>query len=290
MFESCRAHPYVIALTVVVATYEWPEALDVVLRALSEQRERPFEVIVADDGSGDATAAVVARWVPRLAVRHVWQPQEGFRKARLLNRAVLSASGDYLIFLDGDCVPRTGYVSAIRRAALPRWFVATKRLHLNDTLTQQVLAGERPVWRWSALDWVVREPRALVTSPNPQVNRPGVLLPLRDRNRPWGRGATDFRPPYNGYGYTLGVWRSDLERINGFDMRLGGWDGEDVDVAHRLRAAGTRCGWPGPASSVLHLWHTYRKQPAQVPHLEAIEATNGLSQLAVELATTGHSS
>ena len=94
-------------ITVVVATYEWPAALDVVLRALSEQRDRPFQVVVADDGSGDDTAAVVERWGRELAVRHVWQPQEGFRKARLLNRAILAATGDYLIFLDGDCVPRT---------------------------------------------------------------------------------------------------------------------------------------------------------------------------------------
>lgn len=273
-------------LTVVVATYEWPEALDVVLRSLSEQRERAFEVVVADDGSGEDTATVVERWGGELTVRHVWQPQEGFRKARLLNRAALAASGDYLIFLDGDCVPRTGYVGAIRRAALPGWFVASKRLHLGQALTRRVLAGTRPVWRWSAFEWLVRDPRALVTSPHGQANRPGVVLALRDRSRPWRPGASDFRPPYNGYGYTFGVWKSDLERVNGFDMRLGGWDGEDVDVARRLQAAGVRCGWPGPAASVLHLWHPYRKQPTRVRRTEAIEAAEGLSQLASELSST----
>jgi glycosyltransferase involved in cell wall biosynthesis len=274
-------------ITVVVATYEWPAALDVVIRALSEQRDRSFELVVADDGSGDDTAAVVERWGPELAVRHVWQPQEGFRKARLLNHAILASSGDYLIFLDGDCVPRTRFVSSIRRAALPGWFVASKRLHLSEALTRQVLTGQRPVWRWSSLDWIVRAPRALVTSPHRQVNRPGVLLPVRDQDRPWRRpDRNDFRPPYNGYGYVFGVWRSDLARVNGFDMRLGGWDGEDVDIAHRLLAAGVRCGWPGPDASVFHLWHAYRKQPERVPRLDGIEATYGLSQLASELAPT----
>jgi hypothetical protein len=66
-------------------------------------------------------------------------------------------------------------------------------------------------------------------------------------------------------------------------MRLGGWDGEDVDIAHRLKVAGLRCGWPGPDASVLHLWHPYRKQPVRVPRSDAVEAANGLSQLASEL-------
>jgi glycosyltransferase involved in cell wall biosynthesis len=273
-------------VTVVVATYEWPEALDVVLRALSEQRDRPVEVIVADDGSGGDTAEVVARWAGELNTRHVWQPQDGFRKARLLNRAVLASSGDYLIFLDGDCVPRTGWVSSIRRAALPGWFVASKRLHLSEGFSRRVLEGARPVWRWSSFDWVVRAPRALVTSPPMQSNRPGVLLPVRDRDRPWRSGAGNFQPPYMGYGYTFGVWRSDLEGVNGFDMRLCGWDGEDVDIAQRLLAVGLRCGWPGPDASVLHLWHPYRKQPERVSRVDAIVAVNGLSQLASELAST----
>jgi glycosyltransferase involved in cell wall biosynthesis len=273
-------------ITVVVATYEWPEALDVVFRALSEQRDRRFDVLVADDGSGDTTAEVVQRWAREMTVRHVWQPQEGFRKARLLNRAVLESSGEYLIFLDADCIPRPTYVSSIRRAALPGWFVASKRLHLHPVFSQRVLSGELPAWRWSAFEWVVRAPRALVTSPPHQVNRPGVLIPVRDRSRPWRPGPTNFQPPYMAYGHTFGVWRSDLERVNGFDMRLCGWDGEDVDIAERLLAVGLRCGWPGAGASVLHLWHAYRKQPERVPRVDAIVAANGLRQLESELSST----
>jgi len=274
-----------MSLTVVVSTYEWPQALAVVLRALREQQGEPFEVVVADDGSGEQTARVVERWKAELDIVHVWQPNEGFQKARLLNRAVLTATGDHLVFLDGDCIPRTGFTRAMRQAALPGWFAASKRLHLVQGLTRRVIDGGCPVWRWSALEWVVREPLQLVRSPQRQVNRPGVLLPLRDRARPWKPTHSDYRPPYNGYGYAFGVSRRDFERVNGFDMRLRGWDGEDLDVAERLLAAGLRCGWPGPASSVLHLWHAPRKQPSRrlVREPGAVESPLGLRELAEEL-------
>jgi len=278
-----------IRTSLVVATYEWPEALDVVLRALSEQNGPELEVVVADDGSGEATAQVVERWQDTLELRHVWQPNSGFMKGRLLDRAALEARGDHLVFLDGDCVPRRGFVSAVRRAALPGWFVASKRLHLSKQTTKRVLDGGWPVWRWSALHWALRAPRELTRSHVNQQNRPGALIPLRDRSRPWRPGTEDFRPPYNGYGYVFGVTRADFVRVNGFDTRFRGWDGEDVDIANRLRRAGVRCGWPGPAATVLHLWHPFRKRPASPPDRDerATEAPVGLRELERELAGSG---
>ena len=93
---------------IVLATYEWPSALDVVLHALSGRTgQLTFEVVIADDGSSEKTAEVVARWRHALELEHVWQPNEGFLKVVLLNRAVLPPSvAMHLVFLDGDCVPR----------------------------------------------------------------------------------------------------------------------------------------------------------------------------------------
>ena len=101
-------------LSVVVSTYEWPEALDAVLRALSEQSDTRFDIVVADDGSGFETAAVVDHWRAVLGdrVAHVWHPHRGFRQALARNRGALAARGDYLVFLDGDSVPRRHFASA----------------------------------------------------------------------------------------------------------------------------------------------------------------------------------
>ena len=279
-------------LSIVVVTYEWPEALDLVLRALSEEEDRAFEIVVADDGSGAETADLVASWHSVLGDRltHARQPDMGFRRARVLNLGAAAARSDYLLFVDGDAIPRRGLVASVRRAALPGWFLSSKRLNMSADLSRRVLAGERAVWRWSGLGWLARAPRELFDSAGR--NSPGLLLPVRDRRRPWRRGRAEFAPPYWGYGCVLGVHRTDFERVNGFDMRFVGWGGEDVDIAIRLRRAGLRCGWPGPRASMLHLWHPVRRGRT-LPNAslveetiasDRVEALEGLSELAAERA------
>src|SRR5947209_4517663 len=106
-------------ISLIVSTYNREDALAAVLLSLSEQSDRGFEVIVADDGSTPATAAVVEHWRARLPVplRHVWQADCGFRAAEIRNRAILACRGEYCVFLDGDCLARTDFVAAHRRLA-----------------------------------------------------------------------------------------------------------------------------------------------------------------------------
>ena len=95
-------------ISVIVSTYNRPDALDAVLRSLARQSDGDFEVLVADDGSRPDTAAVVQRWDGRIGRRvvHVWHPDDGFRLAEIRNRAIVAAEGAYCIFLDGDCLAR----------------------------------------------------------------------------------------------------------------------------------------------------------------------------------------
>lgn len=234
------------SVSVILAVYEHADVLDVVIRALSEQEDRGFEIVIADDGSGDEVGAVVESWRGRLPIEHVWQPDEGFRKARALNLAALAAGGDYLVFLDGDCVPRRGLMSAIRRSAREGWFLATKRIMLGEQFSRVAVEEGVPIWRWSTLAWLVRAPR--------EVGRLGYLVPVRDRPRADG----DFTPPFRAYPM-FGVARADFFGVNGYDARcVSSEDGEDQDLAIRLRRDGLRCAWPGPAATLLHLWHPVR--------------------------------
>ncbi len=237
-------------ISVILATYERADALDLVLNAFAEQSCDPFEVVVADDGSSTEIEAVVDRWRRRLEINHVWQPKEGFRKARALDLAALAARGNQLAFLDGDCVPRRGFMQALRRATFPGWFLTTKRVMLREEFSRRVVEKRIPIWRWSAARWLVQAPR--------QVGRPGYLVPARDRRRPWRAEQPEFVPPVAAY-TLIAVARDDFERVNGYDARCTrSTDGEDQDLAIRLRRSGLRCGWPGPAATVLHLWHPER--------------------------------
>ena len=178
-------------------------------------------------------------------------------------------------------MPRTRFVSSIRRAALPNGSspasVSTSarrsrgRFFLGTSGVALVVAG---------LD---RSGAARARHVTSETGEPTWHSAALSRSRsPVGaaraRTTSDHRTTDTATSSVSGG--RGLEHVNGFDMRLGGWDGEDVDIAHRLLAAGLRCGWPGPGSSVLHLWHAYRKQAERVPRLDGIEATYGLSQLA----------
>jgi GT2 family glycosyltransferase len=273
------------SLTVLVATYERHEALDAVLRGLSLQSDSEFQVVVTDDGSGPDTRAVVESWQGAFtdALVHVRQPDEGYRLALVRNRGALAAHGDYLVFMDGDCIPRRGFVRALRASALPGWFVAGRRLELGPDLSAKVRTGTLAAERWSTARWLLE----------PGFDRSGLwTLTPRDRRRTGRDRLPEFEPHANAYGFLFGVWRSDFERANGFDSRYVGWGEEDVDLAVRLRRLGLRCGHAGPEATLLHLWHSSSKPAGRrnAPILEetqsgdSVEAVSGLRELKAELA------
>lgn len=247
-----RTPPAATALSIVVSTYEWPEALDAVLRGFATQSDEAFEVVVADDGSTAATSEVVDRWRGRFRDRlvHARQEDDGFRLARVRNLGAEMASGQHLIFVDGDCIPRRHFVRAMRHALVPGWFLAGTRVQLSERLTRVVLSEGVEVERWSLATALVRAPGDLGG---------WRKLTPRDRRRTWRPKLPDFWPDGNEYGFCTGVARADFEAVNGVDMRFVGWGDQDVDLAVRLGRRGLRCGYAGSQSTLLHLWHPSRR-------------------------------
>jgi glycosyltransferase involved in cell wall biosynthesis len=233
-------------ISVIVTTYKREDALAAVLRSLSRQSDPEFEVIVADDGSGPETAALIESWQVKFGRRllHVWHADRGFRAAEIRNRAVLASQGRYCLFLDGDCIVRPDFVAAHRRLAEPGWFVSGNRVLLSREETARVLEDSLEPENWNWPRWIGERLKGGVNRVSAIARLP--LGPLRKlRSKAW-QGARSCN---------LAIWRADLDRVDGFDADYSGWGKEDSDIIVRLLHAGVRRKDGNFAVGVIHLWH-----------------------------------
>jgi len=269
-----------VLVSLIVTTYNRPDALAAVLTGLLAQNDRGFEVLVADDGSRDDTRALVER-IARAApvpVAHVWQEDRGFRAGAARNRAAAQAGGEYIVFLDGDCVPRPDFVAQHRRLAEPGWMLAGNRVLLSESFTREVLAGDLPIHAWSFAQWRDARSRGAINRTLPLRSLP--LGPLRKAgSRRWQRVRT----------CNLGVWASAFSAVNGFDEVFEGWGFEDSDLAVRLINHGVRRKYGAFATAVLHLWHRENDRAREGKNWQRLQqriaggetrATRGLDQYA----------
>ena len=266
-------------ISIIVATYNRPDALDAVLRSLAHQNDIDFEVVVADDGSKTDTAAVVKEWTRRMpvALKHVWHQDQGFRLAEIRNRAVRVCEGSYCVFLDGDCIAPVGFVAAHRRLAEPGWFVTGNRVLLSAQFTGDVLREHLELCRWGVARWLRARLLGRVNRLAPLIRLP--LGPLRKLNARRWRGAR---------GSNMAFWRDDLDRVDGFDAAFSGWGREDSDIFVRMIRSGVRRKSGRFATGVLHLWHPEADRSGlqqnelrldEVVRTARIRAMRGLSSL-----------
>ena len=266
-------------ISIIVTTFDRPDALDVVLRSLSRQSDRDVEVIVADDGSGPETTALIERWRPRFGGRlgHVRHEHQGFRAGEIRNRAIRASHGEYVVFLDGDCLVRSDFVGIHRGLAERDWFVTGNRALLNKALTEAVLARRLECERWRIARWLGQRLSGRLNRLAPVLTLPlGALRKMRPQA--W-QGARSCN---------LAVWRSDLDRVDGFDANFSGWGKEDSDLLVRLLHAGVRRKDGAYATGVLHLWHPdadrsrlsdNERRLAEVAKSLRVRAERGISSL-----------
>ena len=235
------------SISVIVSTYNRPNALDAVLRGLAAQADEDFEIIVADDGSTSETAELIAAWRPRVAqeVRHVWHPDEGFRLAAIRNRAIEATHCPYLIFLDGDCIPPRHFVANHRQLAEPGWFVTGSRILLKENLTRDILQKHIRIEDWGFSHWLIDRLRGRIDRMLPTLNLP--------TDGSWRRRSP--RRITGARGCNIAFWRKDLLRVGGFDAAFEGWGYEDTDLIIRLMRCGIFHKSGRFAVTVFHLWH-----------------------------------
>jgi glycosyltransferase involved in cell wall biosynthesis len=228
-------------LSVIITTYNRPDALKKVLEGLYGQTLLPDEILVADDGSGPDTRTLVADFEnrPGLKVLHVWQRDQGFRAARVRNKAVAAASGDYLVFLDGDCIPDRHFVSDHLALAEPGCFFQGKRV-----LVDQTTSDTFDITDCDSFGRLVCLALTGHLGNAHHVFRMPFFSGLKKR-----QGLSGIRS------CNMGVFRSDVAAVNGFNHEFEGWGREDSEFAVRLFKHGlVRKEHPFRAICY-HLWH-----------------------------------
>lgn len=241
---SGRSSPTV---SLVICTYNWKEALALVLKSVASQRRLPDEVIVADDGSREDTAAMlreIARDFP-VPLRHVWQPDEGFRRARALNRAFAAARGDYVIQLDGDMLMHPEFVADHLALARPGRFLQGTRIRTTAAEAKRLLGGGAARFGWF-VDAYYRD----------DSNRSTYHYGRRHHSvRALWLARLKARASGHPMGCNVSFWREDLLRVNGYDERMVGYGSEDLELDARLQHAGLRRSQIKFAALTLHLEH-----------------------------------
>lgn len=240
-------------LTVIISTYNKPDWLELTLWGYSVQTHRDFEIIIADDGSGDDTRERIDRLRAEtgLPIRHVWHPDDGFRKSEILNRAIEAVTTDYLLFTDGDCIPRRDFLAAHVRFARPGTLLSGGYFKLPQAVSEAVAREDIFSGAAFTLPWLrahgVRNCRCL------KFALPEWLCAAANH-------LTTTRATCNGC--NTSAWTADVLRVNGFDERMH-YGGQDRELGERLVNAGIRPVQIRYHTTLLHLHHSrpYRNAP-----------------------------
>jgi glycosyltransferase involved in cell wall biosynthesis len=238
--------PETMKLSVIISTYNSPEWLEKVLWGYSVQSHTDFEIIIADDGSREETRQLIDRMRPEtgLTIRHIWQQDKGFRKCRILNMATLESATDYLVFTDGDCIPRRDFLEVHASEAAPGRFLSGGYHKLPMEASKAIGKDDIISGRCFELDWLKAHglkstyKNSKLTASRWQARLFNALTPTRCRFK----------------GSNGSAWKKDVLAVNGFDETMA-YGGEDREFGVRLTNLGVKPKHVRYNAIVVHLDH-----------------------------------
>ena len=233
--------------SVIVSTYNQPEWLRKVLLGYSRQNRHDFELIIADDGSGEETRKLIAGFAHEspFPIRHIWHEDQGYRRSIILNAAILASRGEYLIFSDGDCIPRTDFVDAHLSLKEEGAFLSGGSVYLSMEVSRAITPDDVVSGRFADPGWL----RTLGQHLGRHRFR---LLPRDFRARLLDR-LTTTRPTWNLN--NASTWRDPLFAVNGMEMEMQ-YGGADRALGSRLENLGLRGKRARFRAVLLHLDHS----------------------------------
>ena len=238
-----------------ISTYNWPEALKLVLESVTHQTRIPDEVIIADDGSGEATRTLIEHFQKNFPcpLIHVWHEDDGFRKCIIWNKAITRCSSDYIVQIDGDCVLSPRFIEDHIAIARDGWFTCGSRTLLTRERTEKIIAaGTANLHPFSC--GVKNKFNALRIPPLT------TLFKARYRSK----------KPYISKGCNMGFWKNDLISVNGYNEDISGWGREDAELEVRLMKLGVRRQSLKFGGAQYHLFHKENDRSRDAKNIEIL--------------------
>lgn len=221
-----------------ISTYNWPEALEMVLQSIEKQTVLPDEVLIADDGSNEITKKIIDKYAvkSKTKIKHFWHEDEGFRKAIILNKAVAASQSEYIIQIDGDCFLHPNFVKDHKDFAKKGYYLYGTRVRIKEKYVPKILEKKKTNFNFFSKE-IKKRPRIL---------RLPFLVKLFS---PQNEISDKFR------GANTSFWRDDFIKINGYNEDFQGWGREDSELMIRFHNLGIKAKRLKFAGIVFHLDH-----------------------------------
>lgn len=234
-----------LKLSVIISTYNMPEWLEKVLHGYENQHFKSFELLIADDGSSAETGLLIDDFKKRtLTLARVWHPDRGFRKSEILNKAIAKAQSDYLVFSDGDCIPRSDFLRVHYENRRKNHLVSGGYFKLPLRLSKSISKTDIEMQSCFDLTWLRQ--RGLRNSfKNNKLSKNRLWTRLLDR-------VTPTEATWNGH--NASGWKSDIVAVNGFDERMR-YGGQDRELGERMMNRGIKAIQARYSAICVHLDH-----------------------------------
>ncbi|NBL65272.1 glycosyltransferase [Flavobacterium sp. NST-5] len=221
-----------------ISTYNWPNALELVLKSVQNQTQLPNEILIADDGSTKETKALIDIFSKKIdtSVKHFWQDDKGFRKSKILNKAIAETDADYIIQADGDCILDKNFVKDHITNAKSNVYLYGSRVNILPDFVNEIFRKKKITFNLFSKE-IKNKTRTLYFPFLAQLYKPHQGI------------SKKFR------GCNVSYWRKDFIEINGYNEDFEGWGREDSDLVIRMGNKGVLAKRLRYAGIVFHIFH-----------------------------------
>ncbi|MDO6810597.1 glycosyltransferase family 2 protein [Zobellia galactanivorans] len=235
-----------VKISIIISTYNAEEWLQKVLWGFNCQNYKNFEIVIADDGSGPKTKALIdlMREVVFYPIVHVWQEDDGFQKSRILNKALVNCKGEYIIMTDGDCIPREDFVHVHYLNKSHGYFISGGYYMLPMNISKLITKEDIEAQSCFDINWL-KEKGIPKTFKNNKLTAKGLMSRMLNI-------ITPTKASWNGHNSS--GWKKDILNVNGFDERMQ-YGGQDRELGERLFNFGIKSKQLRYSAVCVHLDH-----------------------------------